>query len=78
MAQNNSQVSTILFALLLLSSLFLSQPQAFSVGLTLHRKIIGGKDGLKQIGFQKKVQMKPSDSRRGPSKGHPPGSPRLL
>lgn len=38
---------------------------------------VRGKDGVRQIGYQRKVQVKPSGTRRGPSKGHPPGSPRL-
>ncbi|KAL0725200.1 hypothetical protein Bca4012_039799 [Brassica carinata] len=77
MSQNNSQVSTILIALLLLCPLFLSQSQAFSVGLTLNRKIIREKDGTRQIVYQRKVRVTPSGSRRGPSKGRPPGSPML-
>ncbi|KAL0662323.1 hypothetical protein Bca4012_099160 [Brassica carinata] len=77
MSQNNSQVSTVLILLLLLCPLFLSQLQALSVGLTLHRKIIGEKDGMRQIVYQRKVQVTSSGSRRGPSKGRPPGSPKL-
>ncbi|ESQ47431.1 hypothetical protein EUTSA_v10028353mg [Eutrema salsugineum] len=77
MDQINSRVFTILIALLLLSPLFPSQSQGLSVGLTLHRKIIREKDGVRQIGYQRKVQVRPSGSRRGPSKGHPPGSPRI-
>nr|VDD61515.1 unnamed protein product [Brassica oleracea] len=38
---------------------------------------IGKKDGMRQIVYQRKVQVTSSGSRRGPSKGRPPGSPKL-
>ncbi|CAG7875155.1 unnamed protein product [Brassica rapa] len=38
---------------------------------------VGEKDGMRQIVYQRKVRVTPSGSRRGPSKGRPPGSPKL-